>query len=45
MNYGYEIEDYTTDLESSGKENSVTEYERKFTSQGIKINYLKAVKK
>lgn len=45
MEYGYKIEDYTTDLESSGKINSLTEYEAKFMEQGIKINYLKAVKK
>ena len=45
MNHGYEIVDYNTDLANSGYENSLTEYESKFISQGIKINYLKAVKK
>ena len=43
--YGYTIEEISLDLASTGKENSLTEYEAKFMSQGIKINYLKAVKK
>ena len=43
--YGYTIEDISLDLASTGMENSLTEYEAKFMSQGIKINYLKAIKK
>ena len=43
--YGYTIEEISLDLESTGMENSLTEYEAKFMSQGIKINYLKATKK
>ena len=40
--YGYTIEEISLDLSSTGKENSLTEYEAKFMSQGIKINYLKS---
>ncbi len=43
--YGYTIEEISLDLESTGMENSLTEYESKFISKGIKINYLKARKK
>ncbi len=43
--YGYAIEDISLDLASRKQENSETEYETKFKSQGIKINYLKARKK
>ncbi len=43
--YGYTIEEVSLDLASTGMENSLTEYEAKFMSQGIKINYLKARKK
>ena len=43
--YGYTIEEISLDLASTGMENSLTEYEAKFMSQGIKINYLKAFKK
>ena len=43
--YGYVIEDISMDLASTGMENSLTEYEAKFMSQGVKINYLRAVKK
>ena len=43
--YGYIIEEIYLDLASTGMENSLTEYEAKFMSQGIKINYLKARKK
>lgn len=43
--YGYTIEEISLDLASTGMENSLTEYEAKFMSQGIKINYLKAAKK
>ncbi len=45
IKHGYEIVDYNTDLTNSGYDNSLTEYERKFIEQGIKINYLKAIKK
>ena len=43
--YGYVIEDISLDLHSTLKENSETEYERKFVNQGIRINYLRAIKK
>lgn len=43
--YGYTITDICLDLASTDRENSLTEYEAKFMSQGIKINYLKAEKK
>ena len=43
--YGYVIEDISLDLASKEIENSLTEYEAKFMSQGIKINYLVARKK
>lgn len=43
--YGYKIEDISLDLANTFKENSLTEYEAKFMSQGVKINYLKATKK
>ena len=43
--YGYTIEEIYLDLVSTGLENSLTEYESKFMSQGIRINYLKAKKK
>ena len=43
--YGYVIEEISLDLHSTDKENSETEYEKKFVSQGIKINYLRAIKK
>lgn len=43
--YGYVIEEISLDLANTGMENSLTEYEAKFMSQGIKINYLKAHKK
>ena len=42
--YGYKIEDISLDLAKTEKENSLTEYEAKFMSQGVKINYLKATK-
>ena len=38
-NYGYTIEDISLDLANTDKENSITEYEAKFMSQGVKINY------
>ena len=43
--YGYVIEEISLDLASTGMENSLTEYEAKFMNQGVKINYMKAVKK
>lgn len=44
-NYGYVIKDISLDLHNTSKENIMTEYEKKFSSQGIKINYLEAIKK
>ena len=44
--YGYKIEDISLDLHNRlDIDNSFTEYEKKFSSQGIKINYVKVVKK
>ena len=43
--YGYTIEEISLDLAKTDIENSLTEYESKFMSQGVKINYLKATKK
>lgn len=43
--HGYVIDDISLDLHNSEQDNVMTEYERKFSSQGIKINYLKAHKK
>lgn len=43
--YGYTIEEISLDLHSTDIDNVETEYEHKFASQGIKINYLKARKK
>ena len=43
--YGYTIEDISLDLHNTDIDNVETEYEHKFASQGIKINYLKATKK
>ncbi len=43
--YGYVIEDISLDLANKEIENSLTEYEAKFMSQGTKINDLKARKK
>ena len=42
---GYEIRYYTNDLHSENIHNVMTEYEENFSSKGIKINYLEAVKK
>ncbi len=44
-NYGYTIEDISLDLHNTDIDNVETEYEHKFASQGVKINYLKAIKK
>ncbi len=43
-NYGYKLEIVNYDLHNSGIDNVMTEYEEKFSSMGIKIKYLKAVK-
>ena len=43
--YGYKIVDASLDLHSRDVFNIMTEYELKFSQQGIKINYLKAIKK
>lgn len=43
--YGYVINDISLDLANTDIENSLTEYEAKFMSQGVKINYLRADKK
>lgn len=43
--YGYTIVDATLDLHSLDIDNSLTEYEEKFTRIGVKINYLEAIKK
>ena len=44
-NHGYVFKNVTFDLHNSDIPNVLTEYERKFSSQGININYLEAVKK
>ena len=44
-NHGYIIDDISLDLHSTGIDNVCTEYEEKFTNLGIKILYLKALKK
>ena len=41
--HGYILEEISFDLEHSLIPNVLTEYEKKFRSMGIKINYLKAV--
>ena len=43
-NYGYEIEEISYDLHNTDILNVMTEYEEKFSKQGIKIKYLKAIK-
>ena len=42
--YGYTIHNCSLDLHSENIENYETEYEKKFSSKGQKINYLDAVK-
>ena len=42
--YGYTIEEISYDLHSEDIENIETEYEEKFSKDGIKIKYLKAIK-
>ena len=44
ITYGYKIVDISFDLHNSGRNTIKTEYETKFSNQGIKIKYLKAVK-
>lgn len=45
-NHDYKIEEYSLDLEKEEKIfNIATEYEEKFMKNGVKINYLKAIKK
>lgn len=44
-NYGYIINDISLDLANTEIPNVETEYEKKFKSQGIKINYIKVEKK
>lgn len=45
-NYGYILTEVSLDLHSLQKEDNVmTEYERKFSSMGVRINYLAATKK
>ena len=44
-NNGYTFEDVSLDLPSDYEGNIETEYERKFRSKNVSINYLKAVKK
>ena len=45
-NYGYVLKEVSLDLHSLQKEDDVmTEYERKFSSMGVRINYLAATKK
>lgn len=43
--YGYTLERVSLNLHEESIENVMTEYEEKFSGQGYKINYLKAVKK
>lgn len=42
--YGYVIKKISYDLHSTSIPNIMTEYEEKFSSKGIKIKYLKAIK-
>lgn len=45
-NYGYILKEVSLDLHSLQKEDNVmTEYEKKFSSMGVRINYLTATKK
>ena len=43
--YGYIIKEASLDLHNEDMFNIMTEYEKKFSELGFKINYLKAVKK
>lgn len=42
---GYKIVEASLDLHTTDIPNVLTEYEQKFSQKGIKINYLKAIKK
>ncbi len=42
--FGYTIKEISYDLHKENKENVMTEYEEKFSQEGIKIKYLKAEK-
>ena len=42
--FGYRFKEVSLDLANSDIPNVTTEYEEKFTSEGIKINYLYAIK-
>mgnify|MGYP002574246259 FL=1 len=44
-NFGYTILYKSNDLHKENISNVMTEYEEKFSSKGIKINYLEAEKK
>jgi len=43
--YGYIIKEASLDLHNEDMFNIMTEYEKKFSEMGYKINYLKAIKK
>ena len=43
--YGYIFKDVSLDLHKRDEFNVMTEYEEKFSKNGVKINYLKAIKK
>lgn len=43
--HGYITKDASLDLHKREEFNIMTEYEEKFSSKGVKINYLKAIKK
>ena len=43
--HGYTIKDASLDLHKREEFNIMTEYEKKFSEEGVKINYLKAIKK
>ncbi|WP_294005083.1 tRNA (guanosine(46)-N7)-methyltransferase TrmB [uncultured Methanobrevibacter sp.] len=42
--YGYEIEEISHDLHKENRFNVMTEYEKKFSNNGIKIKYVKVIK-
>ena len=45
VDYGYKFNKVSLDLEHEDIDNVITEYENKFMSMGVKINYLDAYKK
>ena len=45
VDYGYKFNKVSLDLEREDIDNVITEYENKFMSMGVKINYLDAYKK